>query len=42
MAVIITNTLRELVDIANNMRIQKEDIVTILGKNGQYEMVYYK
>ena len=36
-----TNSLRELVDAANSMKIEKEDIVSLLYKGGQYELVYY-
>ena len=35
-------TLRDLVKIANDQNIQKEDIVTIMKEADQYLIIYYR
>ena len=42
MTAIAANTIREIVIIANEKRIKKEDIVSLLKENGQFVLVYYK
>ena len=34
-------TIRELVDKTNDLKIQREDVVTILQENGYYVLLYY-
>lgn len=34
-------TIRELIDIANEYKILREDVVSILPSDGGYVMVYY-
>lgn len=36
-----TNTIRELVETANDLEIPREDIVSILEKGGHYVLFYY-
>jgi hypothetical protein len=36
-----SRTVRELVNNANELNIQREDIVTILQENGYYVLIYY-
>ena len=36
------NTLREIVNTANEEGIKREDIVSLLRDNGQYWLVYFK
>ena len=36
------NTIREIVRTANEERIKREDIVSLLKENGQFVLVYYK
>lgn len=36
-----SSTIRELVDKANRLKIQKEDIVSILQANNSYVLLYY-
>lgn len=42
MTAIAANTIREIVKIANDEYIYKEDIVSLLKENGQFVLVYYK
>ena len=35
-------TIRDLVKIANDQNIQKEDIVTIMKEADQYLIIYYR
>lgn len=42
MAAYSCNTVRELVNAANKMGIKQEDIVTILHRDAQYWLIYYK
>lgn len=42
MTAIAANTIREIVIIANEKRIKREDIVSLLKENGQFVLVYYK
>lgn len=41
MVAIEAQTIRELVDIANEDKIPREDIVSILPSKGGYIMIYY-
>lgn len=34
-------TIRELMDYANEIGIQREDIVVLLEKGGKYYLIYY-
>ena len=36
-----SRTVRELVEKANKLQIQREDIVAILQENGSYVLLYY-
>ncbi len=36
-----TTTIRELVETANELEIPREDIVSILEKDGHYVLFYY-
>lgn len=42
MAVLITQTIRGIVNTANEEGIKKEDIVSLIRENGQYMLIYYK
>ena len=42
MTAMAANTIREIVIIANEKRIKREDIVSLLKENGQFVLVYYK
>lgn len=42
MTAIAANTIREIVKIANEEEIKKEDIVSLLKENSQFVLVYYK
>lgn len=42
MTAIAANTIREIVKIANEEGIKREDIVSLLKENGQFVLVYYK
>lgn len=39
---IVADTIRELVDLANDKSIKKEEIVTINNSNGLYYLIYYR
>ena len=41
LCVFIADTLRTLIKSANEIEIQKEDIVQIMKDNGQYYLIYY-
>ena len=41
MTAIAALTIRELVNIANEYGIKREDVVTIVKDNGQYVLIYY-
>lgn len=41
MTAIDAQTIRELVDFANDYRIHKEDIISILPSREGYTMIYY-
>ena len=41
MLAISANSLRVLINAANEEGIQKEDIVTLTQENGEYVLVYY-
>lgn len=34
-------TIRELVESANKLQVQREDVITILQENSQYVLLYY-
>ena len=42
MTAIAANTIREITKAANEERIRREDIVSLLKENGQFVLVYYK
>lgn len=42
MTAIAANTIREIVKIANEEEIKREDIVSLLKENSQFVLVYYK
>ena len=42
MTAIAANTIREITRTANEKRIRREDIVSLLKENGQFVLVYYK
>lgn len=42
MSVFIGNTVREVVNFANNNSIYKEDIVSIMKDKDQIYLIYYK
>lgn len=42
MAVLITATIRNIVEEVNNRDIKKDNIVSLLKENGQYILIYYK
>lgn len=41
MTAVAALTIRELVNIANEYGIKKEDVVTIVKDNGQYVLIHY-
>ena len=41
MTAIATLTIRELVNIANEYGIKREDVITIVKDNGQYVLIHY-
>ena len=41
MTAIAALTIRELVNIANEYGIKKEDVITIVKDNGQYVLIHY-
>lgn len=41
MTVIVANTIREIVKTANESKIKKDDIVTILKEGNQFILIYY-
>ena len=42
MAVITSDTIRGIVNTANDNSIKREDIVSLLKENGQFILVYFK
>lgn len=42
MSALTDTTVRGIVKSANELGIKKEDVVTILEKNGQFILIYYK
>lgn len=42
MTVLIASTIRGIIKAANEERIQKDNIVSLLKENGQFILVYYK
>lgn len=42
MEVLISKTMRGIVTEVNNLKIKKEDIVTLFKEGDQYMLVYYK
>ena len=42
MTAIAANTIREIVKIANEEGVKREDIVSLLKENSQFVLVYYK
>lgn len=42
MATLVSNTIRGIVNSANNESIQRSDVVSILKENGQFILIYYK
>ena len=42
MSVIMTDTLREMINIVNDNHIKKSDIVTLLKEREYFALVYYK
>ncbi len=42
MTAIAANTIREIVKIANEEEIKREDIVSLLKENSQFVLIYYK
>lgn len=42
MTILITQTIRGIVNTANEGGIKKEDIVSLIKENGQYMLIYYK
>ena len=42
MTAMAADTIREIVRTANEERIKREDIVSLLKENGQFVLVYYK
>lgn len=41
MTAMAANTIREIVNLANEKQIEKEDIVSLLKENGQFVLIYY-
>ena len=41
MTAIAALTIRELVNLANNYGIKREDVITIVKDNGQYVLIHY-
>lgn len=41
MYAIRSRTIREIVDKVNELKVPREDVVTILQENGFYIMIYY-
>lgn len=42
MTAVAANTIREIVRIANEEEIKRDNIVTLLKENGQFVLIYYK
>lgn len=42
MTAIAANTIREIVKLANENNIKRENIVSLLKENGQFVLVFYK
>lgn len=42
MTAFAANTLREIVNMANEENIKREDIISLLKDNGQFWLVYFK
>ncbi len=42
MKTLVTTTVRDLVTQVNEMKIQKEDIVSLVSTNNQYILIYFK
>ena len=42
MTAITANTIREIVRVANEERIKRDDIISLLKENGQFVLLYYK
>lgn len=42
MAVLLSHTIRGIVNEANAEGIQREDVISLLKENGQYVLIYYK
>lgn len=42
MTALAANTIREIVRLANEEEIERDDIVSLLKENGQFVLVYYK
>lgn len=42
MNVVTASTIRSLVEIANNKRIFKEDIVSLIKESGQFILIYFE
>lgn len=41
MSVIVSDTIRDIINTANREGIKKESIVSLLKENGQFVLVYY-
>lgn len=42
MTALSANTIRDIVNLSNELNIKREDIVSLLKENGQFILVYYK